>query len=165
MRLLKLETASKYLNIDILEYQNIEILKYRGERGVAVLPLVIISSFIILVIGTAVAFVTFFENQTAFSARKAGEALAAAQAGVNDAMQKIVYNRSYSGSYDLAVNSASSTVTVTKNEDCAGAFMGKTFTVDSLGSVQNRQRKIRAVVSADCDSGQVTVVSIREIEI
>jgi len=146
-------------------FRYIKITKYRVERGVAVLPLVIISSFIILVIGTAVAFVTFFENQSAFSARKAGEALVAAQAGVNDALQKIVYNRAYSGSYDLTVNSASSTVTVSKDVDCAGAFMGKTFTVNSLGSAQNRQRKIRAVISADCDSGQVAVVSMREIEI
>ena len=149
----------------ILIYRYLVISKYRVERGVAVLPLVIISSFIILVIGTTVASVTFFENQTAFSARKAGEALVAAQSGVNDALQKIIYNRSYSGSYDLQVNSASSTVTVTKNEDCAGAFMGRTFTVDSLGSARNRQRKIRAVISADCDTGRVAVVSIREIEI
>lgn len=142
------------------------ISKYRVGRGVAVLPLVIISSFIILVVGAAVAFVTFFENQTAFSARKAGEALVASQAGVNDALQKILRDRNFNSSYILTIDGAEAEVAVIKDVvDCAGAFMGKTFTVESLGKAQNRQRKIRAAVSADCETGQVVVVSMKEIEI
>ncbi len=128
--------------------------------------MVIISSFIILTIGAAVAFVTFFENQTAFSARKADEALAAAQAGANDALQKILRDRAFSqGDYQLAVDGATASTTVAWGAVCSGSAYRQSFTVTSTGSAQNRQRRIRAVISHNCETGHMAVASMREIEI
>lgn len=133
-------------------------------RGVAVLPLVIIASFLFLIIGMTIVFVAFFENQSAFSARKTEEARAAAAAGINDALRRLLLYPAFEGSYSLAVGNNTADVLVVQNVSAnCSSFLLNSICIESLGKAQNRQSKIRAMISVNPETGQLIIVSRAEI--
>lgn len=131
------------------------------RKGVSSLPTMILLGGIIIEIAIAIAFLAYYFNTTIFAARLSAEALAAAQAGVDDAILKIILNKNYNDSYSLSVNRSAAEVIVCK-DICAG--VGK-HEIISEGNSLNRKKKIRAIVEVDSDTGQVKVESIEEIEL
>ncbi|MDP1629685.1 MAG: hypothetical protein Q8L57_03635 [bacterium] len=151
--MLKFETIYRYFD------------KFRNERGAAVLPLVLVATFIILIVGVGISFIAFIENMTAFSQRRASEAEIAARAGIDDALVRILRDRSFnSGGYDLTLGGATATVTVTVNNNCVETKSNYSC-VRSLGKAQNRQKKIQAAASIDPETGRMVVVSMKEVAI
>mgnify|MGYP001576961993 CR=1 FL=1 len=119
---------------------------------------------VIIEIAIAVAFLAYYFNTTIFATRLTAEALVAAQAGVDDALIKIVLNKNCPDSncpspYTLTVSRATADVTICK-DTCAGA--GK-HEITSIGNSLNKKKKLRAVVQVDSTTGEVRTESINEI--
>ena len=119
---------------------------------------------IIVEIGIAGAFISYYLSQSGFGVKMSAEALAAAEAGVQDAIIKIIRNKNFTSSgYDLAVGSRSTNVVVCK-DTCSGISEGK-HKITSIGSALVKRRKIEAVVNVNATTGEVKIESILEVVI
>lgn len=119
---------------------------------------------VIIEIAIAVAFLAYYFNTTIFATRLTAEALAAAQAGVDDAIIRVVLNKNCPDSscpspYTLTVNRATTDVTICK-DTCAG--VGK-HEITSTGNSLNKKKKLRAVIQVDSTTGEVRTESITEV--
>ena len=134
----------------------------KRQEGVAALTTLLGISVVIIVLGTALGFLAFFESAISLSQMRAQEALLIAQAGVSDALLKFAQDKGFNpSSYTLTLGSGTSTVVVTRNyQSVTGLHL-----ITSTGEVANRKRKIELKVSVDDTSGQVTIISWREISL
>ncbi len=131
-----------------------------GQRGISTLPTMLLLGGIIIEIAIASAFLTYYFNVTNYAARLSAEALAAARAGVDDALIQLVRNKNftaYPDPYTVEVTGGRvASVTVCKDV----CLLGKTDVV-SVASAANKKSKIEAIVTIDAD-GKVSVDSLRE---
>ncbi|MEK7553456.1 MAG: hypothetical protein AAB504_02115 [Patescibacteria group bacterium] len=133
-----------------------------NNKGTAALPAMLFIGGIIVEIGIAGAFISYYLSQSGFGVKMSAEALAAAEAGVQDAIIKIIRNKNFTSSgYDLAVGSRSTNVVVCK-DSCAGTGKHK---ITSIGSALVKRRKIEAVVNVNSTTGEVKIESILEVVI
>jgi len=133
-------------------------------RGAATLPVVLLVGGLIVEIGIAGAFIAYFLSQSGFGVKLSEEALAAARAGAQDALIRIVRDKNFNPSpnpYTLTIGNRSAQVTVCK-DTCAGTDK---FQVDSLGIAFNKRRQVRAIIHVNNLTGEVKLESEREVAI
>jgi len=130
-----------------------------NNKATAALPAMLFIGGIIVEIGIAGAFISYYLSQSGFGIKMSAEALAAAEAGVQDALIKIIRNKDFTSSgYDLMVGNRSANVVVCK-DTCAGTGKHK---ITSIGSALVKRRKIEAVVNVNNTTGEVKIESILE---
>jgi len=135
---------------------------FNQRRGVATLPVILLIGGLITEISIAGAFIAYFLSQSGFGIKLSEEALAAAQAGAQDAMIRIVRNKNFNPSpnpYTITIGNVSAQITVCK-DTCAGI---NKFQVDSLGISFNKRRQIRAIIHVDNLTGKVELESEKEV--
>lgn len=137
----------------------------RFKNGVAALPTMIVIGGVIVEIAVAGAFLAFVFIRSGLAARLNVEATTVARAGVQDALLRLTRDKSFSSTgYSLSVGSYSTTVTVTKNNNCTIDSTGRTC-ITSLGSALTRQKKFQAITTVDGTTGEVRVISLFEVAI
>ena len=127
------------------------------ERGVAAFPVILAISAIILIIGLAIAFSGRIEGNISANQRSSNQAFHASQAGVNDAIMKVVRNViSVDTEYVLTVGNGNATM----NVDIDAPEANKT-TIISKGTVGKIERKIKVILNISSE-GKVTLDSWEE---
>jgi len=140
-------------------------LELNDKKAAVTLPVILLVGGLIAEISIAGAFIAYFLNQSGFGIKLSEEALAAARAGTQDALIRIVrdknFNPSPNNSYTLIIGNRSAEVTVCK-DTCAGTDK---FQVDSLGIAFNKRRQVRAIIHVNNLTGEVKLESEREVAI
>jgi hypothetical protein len=134
----------------------------RTHRGALALSTLLGITLIVSVLATALALVAFFEGLIGFSHGLANDAYLAAEAGAYDALLRLVRNRANTGSYSITVGAG--TATITFNTAPAG-YPPEHIQITSTGDVQNRKRRLEVVVYADSTTGEVRIISWKEVTI
>ena len=125
------------------------------------MPTILLISGVIVEISVAGILVAYFFSQSGFGMKLSAEALGAANAGVSDALIKIVRDKNFfHPGYDLTVGRGQARVAV-----CRDACVSGKHEIISLGSVLTKRRKIQAIVNVDSSTGEVKVESIKEISL
>ncbi len=145
------------------------------QSGAATLPVILLISGIVIELAIAGVVVSALLTNTVFSSRLSAEALAAARAGAQDAIVRIIRYKncpgldgcpsSYclNGASDYPICTAGGTITgpttsVTMSNSGSGII-----TVTSVGTAITRKKKVEAVVGVDPNSGKISVISFGEI--
>lgn len=134
--------------------------KLESRRGQAALSLVFLTGGIIVLIGVSLAFLAISFINSSFGFQSANKALAAASAGVNDAMLQLTRNKSFVKSCfdNYCVPSScvqgDAAVAVTQNSPSPGLV-----TIESQATSFVSQRKIKAIVSVNASTTQVNLIS------
>jgi len=111
---------------------------------------------VVLVALTLAFLATSFVNST-YGFEIGERAKAVAAAGAYDALIRLERNKDLSpsgGSYNLPLGSDSATVSVTQSSPTSGQV-----TIVSTATIVGRTRSVRAVVSRDSNTGQITLTS------
>jgi hypothetical protein len=142
------------------------------KRGAAALLTVLAIGGIVVEIGIAGLIIIYYLGQSGFGVKFSAEALAAAEAGIQDGLIKIVRNKNVdytsSGSpYTITVGSRTAQVTICKDlrtvtAACDTANSGK-HEITSLGIAFTKRRELRAILNVNSTNGEVKVESIQEI--
>jgi hypothetical protein len=104
-------------------------------------------------------------SRSGFGARLSAEATAAAYAGANDAIYRLIKGDVIT-SYDIILgNNRSATVQVTKDPACVLPSAFCSYTIISKGNAFLSNRKVEAVLSVDPLTRQIEVRSFKEIEV
>lgn len=142
------------------------------QSGAATLPVILLISGIVIELAIAGIVVSALLTNTVFSSRLSAEALAAARAGAQDAIIKIIRDKNFaapSPGYSLSIiaNRTSAQIIVCRDwktvaTPCDTANLGLDE-ITSIGTALTRKKKIKAVVGVDPSSGKISVVSFGEI--
>lgn len=133
-------------------------MKTRNTPGVALLPMILALSFIILVVVVSLASLSFVEINIGTAQKKADEAFFVANAGVSDAIIRIARNKNYSSvGYNLTVGNGTANVVVQKDIPAAGQTR-----ITSTGTVGASKRKIQVDTNVNT-YGKVTIASFSEL--
>ncbi|MCL5004671.1 MAG: hypothetical protein M1170_01865 [Patescibacteria group bacterium] len=133
-----------------------------NNRGTAALPAMLFIGGIIVEIALAGAFISYYLSQSGFGVKISAEALAAAEAGVQDALIRIIRDKNFSSAgYNLTVGNRSANIIVCK-DSCAGTGKHK---ITSTGTAMLKRRKIEAVANVDSVTGEVKIESVQEAAI
>ena len=133
--------------------------------GAAALPTMLVISSVIMEIAIAGAFLAFVFVRSGLAARINAEAVTVARAGVQDALLRLVRDKSASSAgYSLSVGSYSTTVIITNPSDCTSGVAGKVC-ITSESTVLTRRKKFQAITAADSTTGEVRVISLSEVAI
>lgn len=139
----------------------------RKSCGTAAFSMLVGIALIVAALGTALALLAFLEGLIGFGHAKSGEAYFAAQSGAQDALMRIALNKDYPRppdpdpvTYNLDVGSGTATVTVDKDNPGQGRTL-----INSVGTAENRKRKIEVIVSVDGTTGETRIISWKEITI
>ncbi|MEK7657956.1 MAG: hypothetical protein AAB366_02055 [Patescibacteria group bacterium] len=129
-------------------------------RGIVALPTILIIGGIIVEIGLAGILVAYLVSQSGFGVKMSAEAMAAAQAGVNDAIMKVVRDKNFftGASTTLAVGDRSAEVSVIRDNPSIGKSA-----VFSIGTAFNKKRKLKALLNVNSITGEVKIESIEEM--
>ncbi len=137
-------------------------LKLKTEKGIIALPAVLLIGGIIAEIGVVGLVVSYFLIQSSFGIKSSIETSVAAQAGIQDALIKIIRDKDFtSAPYNLSAGNWLTEVTVCR-DTCVGS--GK-YEITSLGKVKNKQSKFRAIIEVNAANSEVNVESLEEIAI
>ncbi|MEX1014308.1 MAG: hypothetical protein WDZ80_04075 [Candidatus Paceibacterota bacterium] len=134
-----------------------------NKKGQIALPFVLLIGGIIVEIVIAGSIVSFFVNAASLGERLSVRALAAANTGVYDAMEKISSNKEFSVSpveYEIIIGDDSVTVNVSRVEDAGNNVYE--YTISAIAVAESRQRKMQAIVFVDQTTGQLNLNSIEE---
>lgn len=139
-------------------------------KGAAALPIVLLVGSLLVEIGIAGSFIAYFLGQSGFGVKSSAEALAAAEAGIQDARMRIVRNKNFVPSpnpYTLTIGDDSAQITVCKelktvSTACDTAMTGK-FEITSLGMAFTKRRQVRAILYVDSTTGEMKLESEKEI--
>jgi hypothetical protein len=137
------------------------MLKNYYQKGIALLPAVLMIGTIMVELGIALAFVIYLSNLSSYGVRLSQEALYAARAGVNDAVLRTVRDKDFPSNYsdyNIAIGRANVVITVTKN-------VPYTYqnTITAVATVLTRQKTVEAIISINSINGEVSIVSFEEI--
>ena len=124
----------------------------------------LVISGIVVGIAVAGALLAFVFIRSGLSNRLTIEATTVARAGVQDALLRLVRDKSLNTSYALTVGSYSTTVTVTRDNDCTTTSTGRTC-ITSLSTALTRQKKFQAITAVDATTGEVRIISLYEVAI
>lgn len=130
------------------------------NRGIAALPIILLVSVLIFEVAAAGTFILFISQQTGSTLRRQVEALVSAEAGINDAVIRIVRDKTFSSvsPYIITVGSWEVSVKVEKDQPSVGKHR-----VTSTASAFSRGKTLQAILTVDATTGQVTADSIIEI--
>lgn len=131
-------------------------------KGAATLPVVLLMSGIVMELAIVGVVLAAILGNTIFGSRVEAEALAAARAGANDAIIRVIRYKNCPGtgcpaSYSINVGSRPSTADVTI------ASSGGVITIGSVGTSFSRKKKVEAVLGVDSLTGHVKLQSFKEI--
>ena len=125
------------------------------KSGIASIPTVIVLMILTISIGALIASISLSDTISVSDTNNSGRALGYAQLGAKDALERIVRNKDYSGTYTIS----------TVAGGCSGLYSGcATLEVDagtslkiikSEGRIQDIKRKIQVDVNLD-SNGLVT---------
>lgn len=115
---------------------------------------------IIMEISIALILIVYFLGQSSFGAKTSAEILVAANAGVQDAMLKVVRNINFSGSYALSVGGVDVDVQVVK--DSPAVDKDKIISTAS-GKIFAKTRRLQAILNLA--GGEVDIESIQEVSL
>lgn len=125
------------------------------KSGIASIPTVIVLMILTISIGALLASISLSDTISVSDTNNSSRALGYAQLGAKDALERIVRNKDYSGSYTISLVS----------NGCSGSYPGcATLEVDagtslkiikSEGRIQDIKRKIQVDVNLD-SSGLIT---------
>lgn len=132
----------------------------QASRGALALSTLLGITLIVSVLAAALALVAFFEGLIGFSHARANDAYLVAEAGVYDALLRLVRNSGNTGSYQLAVGSGTASLSF----DTAGLPTDH-LKITSVGDVQNRKRKLEVVVYIEGDTKELRIISWKEVTI
>ncbi|MEK7635531.1 MAG: hypothetical protein AAB405_00360 [Patescibacteria group bacterium] len=135
----------------------------KNISGIAVLPVILLIGGLIVEIGIAGLFISYFLNSSGFGVKISEEALSAAKSGVDDAIIKIIRNKGDTilpYPYVLNIGNNSTQVWILKDSPSIGKYE-----ITSLGSAGPKRRKLTAVTGVDNNDEEVKVEFIREVEI
>ena len=126
-----------------------------SQSGVMALPSIIVISLLILIAGIGIASSGFFENMMSYGDVNSKKSLVYAEAGAEDAFERLVKNKNCScSSYTLNFDNGSAAIAV------SGDASSKTIV--SEGAVSDKKRKVQVVVSFDAND-KATQISWQEI--
>ena len=136
-----------------------------NKSGVATLPVILLISGIVIELAIAGVVISALLSNTIFSSRLSAEALAAARAGAQDAIVKIIRYKNCNATscggpvpYTITLGSRTALVSLVDN-------LNDTLTVTSVGTAVTRKKQIKAVVGVDPVSGKISVVSFEEVSL
>ena len=146
-----------------------------NNSGVAVLPTILLIGGLLVSISVSLLFVSYFFGQGSFGVKLSNEALAAAQAGISDAVMRVVRDKNYNtanSSYSLAVGSRSAQVIVCQENrktssistpcgDIDNTLAGKRE-ITSIGSAFNKKRRLKAIINVNDSSGEIKTELVEE---
>lgn len=139
--------------------------KTNATRGVVAFSTILILSAIVVEVGVAASVLVYFLNRSNYGVRLTNEAFAAARAGVDDAVVRVLRTRFYpacAASYTIPVGaSAEADVTIT-NVDCS-AVSETQYTVSSTGRVTGKRRTLQATLGLHPTTREVRVLAVTEI--
>lgn len=135
-----------------------------SSRGLIALPSILLMSILVLAAGIGIASSSFFENAMSSGDAETKKALAAAEAGAEDAFLRVVKNKLCNeggtppcASYTIALSGgfppSSATVTISGSSP---------KTILSVGTTGDKTRKIQVIVSFDAVN-KATQTSWQEI--
>lgn len=141
------------------------------SRGAAAITTILIIGIVVAEIAIAASIASYYASQTGLGLKVVYTAAFAAQSGIDDALLKIVRNKSFNPNpnpYTLAIGSATAQVKVcidktTVTTSCDTSATAGTFEVTSLGAYLNKQSRLRVLLYADPTTGLVSISSITEI--
>lgn len=126
----------------------------RDRKGQAILSLVFFIGGIIVLIGLTVAFFATSFINVASGFRVAERARFAAISGTEDAFMRLARDKDFSGNYVVPIDGISVDVTIAQDTPSVGLVE-----VVSAAAVSRRERTVRAIVSRNATSGEVSLFS------
>lgn len=134
-----------------------------GKRGAIALSSVLILAIILLIMGLAMAFSEFIENNIVYNQNRSMEAFYAAESGAKDAMQKISRNKDHTiTNYCLSLGKNSAEVNVAKaglqTEVISKGISGSGNCI----AVGSNYKRVRAVLDVNAE-GKVAIASWEEL--
>lgn len=136
-----------------------------ATRGIAAFSTLLILSAIVVEVGIAASMLVYFLNRSNYSVRLANEAFAAARAGIDDAVVRILRTRFYptcTAAYTVPVGGNAFADIVITNMDCSAASETQ-YAVTSIGRVASKRRTLEAVLGLHPTTREVRILSISEI--
>lgn len=137
--------------------------KINNEKGAMALSLILALSIILLVLGMAMSFTSFTENNIVYNQDKAANAFYIAEAGARDAMQKVVRNKNFSHmGYSLAMAGGNAMIVVNKD---APAFERTEILSTAVAGLNTK--KIRVILNTDADNddnGKIAIMFWEECQ-
>ena len=142
------------------------------NKGMTALPLIILIGGIVLEIAITMALLAFYISESGAGARFSAEALSISQAGINDAMIKIIRNPSFntgtSNPYYLRFdNNRNAQVIVCQDHriviNSCDMYLKNSTGIVSLGTVFNKNRRLGVNTSINPTNGEIRIESIKEI--
>ena len=152
--------------------------KYVDNSGVAVLPTILLIGGLLTTISASLLFISYFFGQGSFGIKLSNEALAAAQAGISDAIIRVVRDKNYNtvnSSYSLAVGNRSAQVSVCAENrktdfmldpdpcDVVDNNLINKREITSIGSAFNKKRRLKAIINVNDDSGEIKTELVEEV--
>jgi hypothetical protein len=132
-----------------------------ARAGQAALSFIFLVGSVVILVGVTLGFlVTSFVN-TSFGFVAAQKALAVADAGARDAYLRLLRNKDLTSpsGYTVPLGSDSATVTVTQASPSTGFV-----TIVSVATISFHTRRVQIIASVASSTGQVNLVSRREIQ-
>lgn len=132
----------------------------RPEKGASVLVSVVVIMVLLISVSLTIAALGLGEINISTNDKEAKEALSNAEAGVKDALIKVVRNRNFqalSPGYELQLTKGTATIEVIKDIPSQNKD-----TVYSTGNVNDKKRRIEAILNID-SKGKVTIDSFKEV--
>lgn len=122
--------------------------------GQAVLALVLIIGGIITVVGLTLASlaISFIGSTSSFEAAEKAQTVSVG--GIEDALLRLSRAKGLSGTYTLVGLDAPAAVTVTQDSPSTGLV-----TITSSSTISRHERRLKAVVSRNATSGEISLVS------
>jgi len=109
-----------------------------SKNGFAALYLTVLILAVIIAISVSISILTFGQQKISQNITKSSQAYYASEAGVEDALLRLVKKMNWSSPYNLKVGNATATVEISD-------IVGGTRTITSKGNSLNRIRKIQIV--------------------
>ncbi len=141
------------------------------KKGLVLLPTVLILGFVVVSIGLTGLFVIFSLNRSNYGIRLAANALATADAGIDDAHLRIIRGTNALSTDCSAIDPATpSSYTYSLAAGVNTAYIcirksGNTYEVFSLGAARGRRRKLKAILDEDNRTKQIRLQTINEIQL
>ena len=133
-----------------------------NTHGIAALITVTVIALIVLIAGIGISQTGFVENALTSGEKESREAFYAAQAGIHDALSRIIRNKDCNNgvnplcaSYSFAVDDAAVAVTV--------SGVSSTKTITAIGTEKNKTRTLQAIAIINTATNKVTVTSWNEL--
>ncbi|MGE4554901.1 MAG: hypothetical protein AB7D02_02135 [Candidatus Paceibacterota bacterium] len=130
--------------------------KYFLKKGVASLVTVFSLGSLIFIVSFSMSIIFFWQIMKSRNNFYALASYYSSYSGIQDALLKIERNINFSESYNLSIlNQNDVSISVTNN--------GSSITIVSSSSYFNNFKKLQATLSADSQTGRVSIVSLQEI--